>query len=148
MKVTLLLADAAQAVGGKLYVLGGGWSIIGPDPAPTALAIKIDVPWDEANARHLLEVRLEKLDGQPVLVPTPMGDQPLKIESQFEVGRPPGIKPGTALDMAIAVAIAPIPLDPGEGYVWVLSIDGRSEDTWRAPFSVRQRDAQPPAAQA
>ena len=39
MKVTILLADAAQAAEGKLYVLGGGWSITGPDPSPMALAI-------------------------------------------------------------------------------------------------------------
>src|SRR5207244_5203833 len=40
VKVTILLADAAQAVEGKLYVLGGGWSTTGPDPAPMARAIK------------------------------------------------------------------------------------------------------------
>ena len=27
MKILLMLCDAAQAVDGKLYVLGGGWSI-------------------------------------------------------------------------------------------------------------------------
>ena len=32
MKVTMLLADSAQAIEGKLYILGGGWSITGPDP--------------------------------------------------------------------------------------------------------------------
>ena len=32
MKVTILLADAAQAVEGKLFVLGGGWSVTGPEP--------------------------------------------------------------------------------------------------------------------
>ena len=36
MKATLLLADAAQAAEGKLYVLGGGWSVTGPGPAPMA----------------------------------------------------------------------------------------------------------------
>jgi len=25
VKVTMMLADAAQEVGGKLYILGGGW---------------------------------------------------------------------------------------------------------------------------
>ena len=38
MKVTILLADAAQAVEGKLYILGGGWSITGPDPSPMSRA--------------------------------------------------------------------------------------------------------------
>jgi len=27
----MLLADAAQTVGGKLYILGGGWTICGQD---------------------------------------------------------------------------------------------------------------------
>ena len=52
MKLTMLLADAAEAVGGKLYILGGGWSITGPQPTPSAIAIKIDVPWDQTNKVH------------------------------------------------------------------------------------------------
>ena len=57
MKVTILLADAAEAVNGKLYVLGGGWSITGPDPSPMALAIKIEVPWDQSNQPHVCRLR-------------------------------------------------------------------------------------------
>ena len=33
----MLLADAAQQLGGKLYILGGGWSVTGPQPAPSAI---------------------------------------------------------------------------------------------------------------
>lgn len=29
MKVTMLLADAATVAEGKLYILGGGWSVTG-----------------------------------------------------------------------------------------------------------------------
>ena len=32
----MLLCDAAQVADGKLYVLGGGWSMTGPDPVPSA----------------------------------------------------------------------------------------------------------------
>ena len=39
----MMLCDAAQVADGKLYVLGGGWSLIGPDPMPSAIAMKIDV---------------------------------------------------------------------------------------------------------
>ena len=52
MKVTMLLCDSAQVADGKLYILGGGWSFVGPDPAPMALAIKVDVPWTEGNVAH------------------------------------------------------------------------------------------------
>jgi hypothetical protein len=31
MKVTMMRADAVQAVAGKLYILGGGWSVTGPE---------------------------------------------------------------------------------------------------------------------
>jgi hypothetical protein len=46
VKVTLLLADAAQAVEGKLYLLGAGWRFIGPAPQPTALACLFEVDWN------------------------------------------------------------------------------------------------------
>src|SRR5438105_4643774 len=98
MKLTMLLADAAQAVGGKLYVLGGGWSITTAPTGPSAIAVKLDIPWDEANRRHTLKFSLLDEDGRPVVVPTPIGDRPLEIEGQFEVGRPPGLKPGTSID--------------------------------------------------
>ncbi len=49
VRVTLLLCDAAQVADGKLYVLGGGWSLIGPDPTPSAVAIKVDVDWTEVD---------------------------------------------------------------------------------------------------
>ncbi|MBD0330189.1 MAG: hypothetical protein ICV64_08815 [Thermoleophilia bacterium] len=138
MKVTLLLADAAQAVNGKLYVLGGGWSLTGPDPAPMALAVKIEVPWDRANIKHRWRLELLDEDGAAVeLVPTPEGGpQPLRIEGEFEAGRPPGLKPGTPLDVALALNLAPLPLPAGGRFVWRLGIDGWDED-WQVAFSTR-----------
>ena len=88
----MLLADAAQAVDGKLYVLGGGWSVTGPEPAPMAIALKIDVPWDEANKRHKFQLALLDADGQPVIVPTPTGERPFELTGEFETGRPAGLK--------------------------------------------------------
>lgn len=140
MKVTILLADAAQAAEGKLFVLGGGWSIIGPDPTPMALAIKIEVPWDQANQQHQCRLELLDSDGQPVLVDTGEGEQPIFIEAGFEVGRPPGVKPGTPIDLPLAINIPPFPLEAGGRYEWRLSIDGQTDDDWRVAFSTRPRD--------
>ncbi|MFZ1060391.1 MAG: hypothetical protein WAP47_14490 [Candidatus Rokuibacteriota bacterium] len=137
MRVTLLLADAAQAVNGKLYILGGGWSIKGPDPIPTAIAIKIEVPWDEANKVHRMELALLDADGQPVIVPTPIGDRPVQLTGNFEAGRPPGLKPGTPLDVALAINIGPLPLPPDRRYVWRCSIDDKFEEDWQVAFTVR-----------
>ena len=135
MKVTLLLADAAQAVGGKLYVLGGGWSVTGPGPVPMALALKIEVPWTEANRTHSITLELLDEDGAPV---QPEGQpQPVRIEGQFEVGRPPGLPEGTPIDASLALNIPPIQLTPGRRYSWRLQIDGESQADWHTAFLVR-----------
>lgn len=143
----MLLADAAEAVGGKLYILGGGWSVTGPDPTPSAIAIKIEVPWDQANRKHTLQLVLVDEDGRPAMAPTPTGDRPVEVGGEFEVGRPIGLKAGTPLDVTIALNIGPLPLRPNTRYVWRLSIDGHSEDDWRVGFTTRApREQQPPPA--
>src|SRR5436309_12939176 len=114
MKVTMLLADAAQAVNGKLYILGGGWSVAGPDPTPMAIALKIEVPWDEANRLHVFTLELLNADGQPVRVPTPDGDSQIELRGNFEVGRPAGLVAVTPLDTTLASSIGPLPITPGE----------------------------------
>jgi hypothetical protein len=143
MKVTILLADAAEAVNGKLYILGGGWSVTGPGPVPSALAIKIEVPWDQANQRHDLQITLLDADGHAVNVPTPAGDVPLELKSQFEVGRPAGLVAGTPLDVALAVNLGLLPLRPGRRYVWRCTIDGDTHEDWQVAFSTREQPQQP-----
>lgn len=143
MKLTMLLADAVQAVGGKLYILGGGWSLIGPDPSPMALAIKIDVPWTETNRPHQLQLTLLNEDGQPVMVPTPVGERPVELDTEFEVGRPPGLKVGSPLDIPLALNIGPLPLQPDRRYVWRCSIDGQSLPDWEVSFTTRPAQQQP-----
>lgn len=136
-KVTMLLADHAEAINGKLYIMGGGWSITGPAPSPSALAIKIEVPWHDTNRRHELKVELLDGDDHPVLVPTPAGNSALVVTGSFEVGRPPGIIVGSPLDVPFAFNIGPIPLEPERRYIWRLSIDGQSDEHWQVAFSTR-----------
>lgn len=137
MRVTMLLADAAQAVGGKLYVLGGGWSVIGATPAPMAIAIKIDVPWSETDVRHRWTLDLIDQDGRPVLVPAAAGAEPVTISGEFQVGRPPGLAEGTPIDLPLAISVGPLALPPGTRCVWQLSIDGRTAPDWQLAFDVR-----------
>jgi hypothetical protein len=134
----MMLADAAQEVGGKLYILGGGWSITGPDPVPMAIALKLEVPWDRTNVKHSLLIELVDEDANPIMVPGPAEDQvPLQVTGEFEAGRPPGVKPGTPIDSALAVNFGPLPLEPGRRYQWRLSIDGKSDEDWTLSFSTR-----------
>lgn len=133
----MLLADAAQSVEGKLYILGGGWSVSGPQPTPMAVALKIDVPWDQTNRRHAWSLGLVDADGQPLLLQTPEGPQGVQITGEFEVGRPAGLPPGTPIDVALAVQTGPLPLPPGGRYTWKLTIDGRTEESWQVSFTTR-----------
>lgn len=145
MKVTMLLADFAQAVNGKLYIMGGGWSITGPMPSPSAIAVKVEVPWNETNRKHNIRVELLDTDYHPVLVPTPAGNTPLVISGDFEVGRPAGLIQGSPIDVPFAFNIGPIPLAPEQRYIWKLTIDGTSNDNWQVAFSTRPSAQIPPA---
>jgi len=133
MRVTIMLADAAQECGGKLFVLGGGWSVTGPLIPSMAVALKIDVPWDQANRPHHWRLELVTEDGEPV----ELEGQPLRVEGEFEVGRPPGAAPGSFIDVPIAMNFGSFPLTLGRRYVWQLNIDGETNADWDREFFVR-----------
>ena len=122
-EVTMLLCDAAQAVEGKLYVLGGGWSqmVYNPDePTDMAPAIKLSVPWDQANRPVNVRAALYDEDRRPMV----LGDNPVELGGQLEVGRPPGMKHGTPLDAHFVLDFKGLFLQPG-GYVWEFEVDDR-----------------------
>jgi hypothetical protein len=136
MRTTLLLCDYAQEVGGKLYVLGGGWSIYRGTPVSMALAVKIGVPWDGANVPHEFAARLVTEDGTDPVLPAADGtNRATRIEFQgrFEAGRPPGLAPGSELDAPFVVNVAGLPLQPGR-YEWQVLIDAEPVD--RVVFTV------------
>jgi hypothetical protein len=88
---TFLLADHAEAVNGKLYVVGGAWNRIGAASFPAthnhlSVASVIHVPWDATNKSHTIELRLVDSDGAPII--------PEPVHGGFESGRPPGMRPG------------------------------------------------------
>lgn len=130
-----MLCDAAQVAEGKLFVLGGGWSVSrGPGVVNMGLAIKISVPWHEANMPHPMVAQLMTEDGTAVEVE----GRPLRVEGSLEVGRPAGTKSGTPLDAPLALNFAGVPLPPG-GYRWELLIDESkvAEQSFQvAPLSV------------
>lgn len=132
IRAMMLLCDAAESIGGKLYILGGGWSQVQPPPGVPlnmALAIKLSIPWDQTNRPIGVRAVLLNEDGQPVAFP----GGPLAAEGEFEIGRPPGWKPGTPLDAPFVMNFAGVDLGPG-GYVWEFEVDGAVKA--RAPFRV------------
>lgn len=140
----MLLADYVVVADGKLTIVGGGWSQTGPEPAPFGIGLLIQVPWDQANTPHQFKVELLDADGAAVSFdeddPDNESDQSVEFGGEFEVGRPPGLKPGTPLDFPVAVNSVPLPLEPGR-YEWRLTIDEQSRQDWTLPFTVRAEDA-------
>jgi hypothetical protein len=101
----LILADSAQIVGNKLYLLGGGWDVLTVGSAlPTqqrcAVAASYRVPWNETNEKHAVEIEVLGEDG----------DSLAKVAGQVEVGRPAGIQAGTDQRAQIAAEIV-LPID-------------------------------------
>jgi hypothetical protein len=105
----LILADAAQVVGNKLYLMGGGWDKLTVNSAfpidqRCALALSLRVDWNETNQKHNFEIEIIAEDSAT--------EQPrslMKAGGQFEIGRPPGTSPGqeqrfqVALDMLLKI---------------------------------------------
>jgi hypothetical protein len=98
----MLLCDAAQAVAGKLYVLGGGWThIVENVPTPMALAMRLLVPWDQSNRPFDVHVQLMTHDGHPVDV----GQGPVEAHARLEVGRPRGMRHRAPLVSVLALNV-------------------------------------------
>jgi len=133
----MLLCDSAQAVGGKLYVLGAGWTqILMPNtPVPMALAVRIRVPWDQSNQPFDVHLHLITAEGAPV----DQGEGPVEARARMEVGRPPGIRRGAPLVSVLVLNIGALAL-PAGSYVWELDID--NVEYAREPFDVLERPQQ------
>jgi hypothetical protein len=131
--VTMLMADAAQVADGRLFILGGGLSEIGPNPQPLAIALLIAVPWDRANISHEWKIELVDEDGSAVL----WDDRPVLVGGNFEAGRPAGAQPGTELKVPMAINFAALPIETGKRYEWRLSVNNTRGPSWVLRFSVR-----------
>jgi len=142
----MLLCDAAQVADGKLYILGGGWSVTGPMPVPSAVAIKVEVDWHEVSRPHHWELFLEDADGGAVMIDTPEGSQPVEVRGDFSVGQPVGVPEGSPVDVPMAVNLGPLPLVPGSRYTWRFIVDGESLPGAAVSFATRPDEEPSPEA--
>ena len=94
----LLLADHAEAVNGKLYMVGGGWNVLRMPELPHDWAFHIglglDVGWEETNSQHELRVEVHDPDGNE------LGDG---LVAEFEAGRPPGMPAGQEQRLVMSI---------------------------------------------
>lgn len=129
----MILCDWAEAVNGKLYCQGGGWTHLrssSPEAVHSmAVGVVVAVPWDETNSRHRLELTLLTDDGDQVT----MGETEVGARGTLEVGRPAGVKPGLEQNAIQAYRFNGLAL-PAGGYVWRLEVGDVA--TARTPFWV------------
>jgi hypothetical protein len=122
LRTTMLLCDYAEAINGKLYVMGGGWSLCTPGPRNLFVAVKILVPWDSTNEKHEFVLMLQDESGNIIQLGEPSRE--VKHEGVFEVGRPPNIRKGSDIDFVIALGFIGLPLDENKYFRLQLEIDG------------------------
>ncbi|MGI9609239.1 MAG: DUF6941 family protein [Acidimicrobiia bacterium] len=134
-----LLADAVQAVRGKLFILGGGWDTLWVRSFPArhpslAIGLRLRVPssWGEETLK--LSVELQDADGAAIL-PHPLA---------HTITLPAHTEPPSATDFGLirSFTFNNLLFEREGSYSFVISVD--DEPVSRLRFAVRQRPQKPP----
>ncbi|MCC6934967.1 MAG: hypothetical protein IT333_00515 [Thermomicrobiales bacterium] len=125
----VMLADSAQIVNGKLYVLGGGWDTLivnGPFPVnrPCGLAIAFRMPGAGTMQRKTARIQVFDQEGTSTIA---------TAEIQFQAGRVAGADPELPQRVQLAAGLN-LSFPKAGGYVVSVSIDG--DEIGRTRFRV------------
>jgi hypothetical protein len=139
LAVDMFLADRAEAINGKLYVMGGAWDRLqvpelpGPLPVSISVAVVITVPWSLTNRQFTFSLELVDVDNAPVQLSDEADGGLFSIP--FEVGRPPGLREGRPQKNVLCVMIGPgLQFEKPGTYSFRGLIDG--EELNRATFDL------------
>lgn len=134
-----LLADAVQAVRGKLFILGGGWDTLWVQRFPArhpslAIGLRLRVPVSWAGDRIRLSVELQDADGKGLL------PQPLSQDIRLTMVRqhPPG---STDFGLIRSFTFNNLVFEREGSYSFVITVD--DEPVSRLRFTVRARPQLP-----
>lgn len=112
----VILADRAEAVNGKLYMMGGAWDRMWvADFAQQqflSIATGIVVPWNATNQPHKLTIRVETQDANEIAT----------LSLNFNAGRPPFLGHAESQRIPLAFQLAIRLPEPG-AYVIKAFID-------------------------
>src|SRR3954463_13719016 len=102
MEIDALVCDHAEVADGKLFINGAGITVSwvapqAPHDIGVSLAAVIHVPYTDTNEAHTLSVELVDEDHNVVAPWVPPGVEapgPVRVDTSFNVGRPPGLPVG------------------------------------------------------
>lgn len=127
----LILADAVEALGGKLYMMGGGWDQIFVQtleaPVSLQIACGVNVPYNDTDDEHTLTMNVADPDRNPV------GPA---LNLTFRTGRSPNLARGAATHIPFAIKAGFMFPQHGE-YVVVATVDARDQEGKRLSFYVK-----------
>lgn len=126
-----LLADAAQAVGGKVFVLGGGWNLFRAAnyPAPVHLAIAIGLGFtpDEVGIKYPLNIVIADEAGVPIIP---------EMNGQVETGQlAPDVPKTASVKIPVAININMSLPHPGTYGIVVTAGSSKTQLSFEAIFS-------------
>jgi hypothetical protein len=105
----LLLADRAEAISGKLYVMGGAWDRLWLSEFPkqfgASVAIGVLVPWTATHAEHRLTLQIVAADDDEVEIAS--------VSVSFQAGASAQMKRGETQRVVLAFNMAPTFPRPG-----------------------------------
>jgi len=113
----LLVADRAEVVNGKLYLMGGSWDRIQPPSFPhrmmLGIALGVRIPFAHTDDQHKVAIDLQLEDKRL-----------LGFEAKLTTGRPPGM---AGMDMLVPMAFnVPVAISSEGQLVLRASVDDRA----------------------
>lgn len=126
-----MLADAAQVVGGKLYVLGGGFDTITVRSIPAVqrtltVVLLAEIGPADRNRELQVQIRLVDEDGH---------DTGMKADGAFRVGAPASLPAGASSSIPLVSAFGNVRFERVGGYVFI--VEHEATEVARIPFRVR-----------
>jgi hypothetical protein len=134
-----MLADSVDAVGGKVYMQGGAWSILHTPALPTrhpriGIAVILRFPYQLAdNMPHSFSLVIVDEDNRLVALgdapPAPLPNMMIEngklvgMRGSFTVGRPQGLQPGDEQQIPLAANLDGVVFERAGKYVVRVKVD-------------------------
>jgi hypothetical protein len=132
----IVLADYAEIVNGKLYLMGGGWNTFFAREVPVqmriAVAVGVRIEWEETNRPIPVRVYVEDDDGKELA----------RIEGTMQVGRPANLPGGSSQLSQMAVNLSLSAARYGNYRIRALAGEGEFAEESGVSFRVVERSAQ------